>query len=123
MSSILVIDDHEDIRQLLRDILERAGYTVREAADGREGVELYLEQPDELVITDLLMPEQSGLETIEQLLKHDAKIPIIAISGAGDSEHEAYFAQALERGAKKTLLKPFSPKVLLSAIEELLKSP
>ena len=85
MADILVIDDDDDLRDTLRAILERAGYTVHEARNGREGCAYCQAQPVALVITDLLMPEQEGMETIQQLRAMDPPPKIIAISGGGQT--------------------------------------
>ena len=62
MPSVLVVDDQEQVRQLIRETLEQAGYEVEEARDGKEGVERYRAKSPDLVIMDLLMPDQDGLE-------------------------------------------------------------
>ncbi len=67
MPSILVIEDNEDIRALYKRILERAGHKVIEAPDGKAGTRLYRESPADLVITDIIMPEKEGIETIKEL--------------------------------------------------------
>jgi len=85
VADILVIDDNDDLRDTLRAILERVGYTVHEARNGREGFACCQAQPVALVITDLLTPEQEGMETIQQLLAMDPPPKIIAISGRGQT--------------------------------------
>lgn len=83
MAQILVIADDAHVRLVLRQVLERAGYTVREAANGREGLQRYRTTPTELVMTDILMPEQEGLETIPALRRELPAVKILAISGGG----------------------------------------
>src|SRR5260370_18462125 len=81
MARILVIDDDADMRTLLEHTLQSAGHEVVLAADGREGVQQYRTQPADLVITDLYMPIQQGLETIIQLRKEYPTVCIIALCG------------------------------------------
>ena len=114
MSKILVIDDEELVRTLLRSILEIDGHAVTEAGDGRTGIALYREQRADLVITDLLLPELSGLETIIELTREFLNVKVIAISGIhGEPE---IFARARLLGARRTFQKPFNPQDLLQAV-------
>ena len=85
MADMLVIDDNDDLRDTLRATLERVGYTVYEARNGREGCACCQAQPVALVIPDLLMPEQEGMETIQQLRAMDPPPKIITISGGGQT--------------------------------------
>ncbi|MBM9614174.1 response regulator [Desulfobulbus rhabdoformis] len=117
---ILVIDDDDQMRVLLRQVMEWAGYEVLEAEDGREGMHLQRRDPADLVITDLIMPEQEGLETIGQLRKEFPKTKVIAISGGGRIGPEAYLPAAQELGADKVFSKPFDVRELASAVKELL---
>ena len=82
MATILIIDDEESIRHLLREVLEKAGHKVLEAANGREGLETYQKHPADLVIMDLLMPDTDGLETTLQLTREYVDAKVIAITGA-----------------------------------------
>jgi CheY-like chemotaxis protein len=81
MAQILVIDDEEPFRTMLREVLEREGHAVMEAGDGREGITLARNIPIDLIITDLLMPELDGLEVIQTLRSDSPQVKIIAISG------------------------------------------
>ncbi|MDY0389934.1 response regulator [Desulfobulbus oligotrophicus] len=117
---ILVIDDDDQMRTLLRQVMEWAGYEVMEAENGREGMQKHLKQPADLVITDLIMPEQEGLETITSLKKAYPAIKIIAISGGGRIGPEAYLPAAQELGADKVFTKPFDVHELAEAVRELL---
>jgi two-component system response regulator (stage 0 sporulation protein F) len=83
MATILIIDDEEIIRVLLRSALEEVGYEVTEAANGREGLELYRRRPADLVITDIIMPELDGLDMLLELTREFLHAKVIAISGAG----------------------------------------
>jgi YesN/AraC family two-component response regulator len=81
MARILVIDDQEPIRSLLRIILEGAGHEVLEASNGRLGLELYRERSANLIITDIVMPEMDGLELLLELTRNFLNVKVIAISG------------------------------------------
>ncbi|MEO5957891.1 MAG: response regulator [Opitutaceae bacterium] len=83
MARILLIDDDDDVRTVLRLTLIHFGHTVIEARNGREGLELFAEARPELVITDIVMPEKEGLEVIIELRAHRPPVKIIAISGGG----------------------------------------
>ncbi|HFQ88732.1 MAG TPA: response regulator [Desulfobulbus sp.] len=117
---ILVIDDDDQMRVLLRQVMEWAGYEVVEATNGRQGMMQQRKNPADLVITDLIMPEQEGLETIGQLKKEFADIKIIAISGGGRIGPEAYLPAARELGADRVFSKPFDVQELVSSVKELL---
>ena len=117
---ILVIDDDEQMRTLIRQVVEWGGDEVVEAADGRAGMEQQRLHHADLVITDLIMPEQEGLETITFLQKEFPDTKIIAISGGGRIGPEAYLPAAKELGADRVFTKPFDVKELSNAIRELL---
>lgn len=117
---ILVIDDDEQVRILLKRIMEWAGYEVVEAENGRQGVRCQRSQSVDLVITDLIMPEQEGLETIRELRKDFPDLKIIAISGGGRIDPETYLAAAGELGANRIFSKPFDIQVMLNTVRELL---
>ena len=114
MASILIIDDEEIIRALLRSVLEGAGYEVTEAANGRIGLELYRQNPRDLVITDILMPELNGLDMLLELTREFLRAKVIAISGAGEEKNVLDVAKLL--GARQTFQKPCSVSKLLGAV-------
>jgi two-component system, response regulator, stage 0 sporulation protein F len=114
MASILIIDDEEIIRALLRTVLEAAGYEVTEAPNGRIGLELYRQNPRDLVITDILMPELNGLDMLLELTREFLRAKVIAISGAGEEKNVLDVAKLL--GARQTFQKPFSVSKLLGAV-------
>jgi CheY-like chemotaxis protein len=118
MAEILVIDDDPDIRDLLKNTLESVGHRVTVASDGRKGVEQYRAKRVDLVITDLFMPNQEGLETIKQLRADFAEIRIIAISGKPTGG--TMLAVAKRLGADAILPKPFTPEELLKTVEGVL---
>ena len=117
---ILVIDDDEQMRVLLQQAMQWAGFEVVAAENGRKGQQLFEEQPADLIITDLIMPEQEGLETIRSLKQGYPTVKIIAISGGGRIGPEAYLPAAMELGADRIFAKPFDVKELISAVQELL---
>lgn len=118
---ILVIDDDEQMRILLRQVMEWAGHEVVEAENGRQGMQMQREHKAELVITDLIMPEQEGLETITTLKKEFPGTKIIAISGGGRIGPEAYLPAAQELGADRVFSKPFDVRQLATVVGELLE--
>jgi CheY-like chemotaxis protein len=117
---ILLIDDDEEIRLTLRLVLERAGYKVTVAPDGKEGLRRYHDEKADLVITDLFMPEKEGLETIMEIRRDNPATPIIAISGGWRIGSDEVLRIAERLGAIRTLSKPFGMEDLTGAVEELL---
>jgi CheY-like chemotaxis protein len=115
---ILVIDDEEDICVMTKLLLERAGHEVASACDGRVAIRLLAEQPFDLVITDMLMPERDGLEVMSELRRNHPAVRIIASSGGGRVSSESYLHIARKSGAHALLPKPFTHKELLASIEE-----
>ncbi len=118
---ILVIDDDDQIRELLRRTLDWAGYTVIEAVNGKVAMRLQRQEPADLVITDLIMPEQEGLETISSLKREFPEVKIIAVSGGGRIGPETYLPTAKELGADRIFTKPFSVREIVETVEELLR--
>jgi len=112
---ILVIDDHEPIRKLLRAVLEGAGHNVQEAPNGRLGLELYQERPADLIIMDMSMPEMSGLTLMLELARACLDAKIIAISGDMEGKRGLNAAKLL--GARHTFQKPFDINALLNAVK------
>jgi DNA-binding response OmpR family regulator len=117
VTKILVIDDDQQIRQLIIQIMEDAGFEVIEAKDGKEGVRLFHIHQPALVITDILMPEKDGLETIYELRRGGANVPIIAVCAGG----RLFLAFAEKFGANVAIAKPFRPKDLVAAVSRLLE--
>ena len=105
MARILLIEDYDLIRGLLRETLELAGHTVIEARNGAEGLDLFRQAGADLVITDIVMPDKDGLAVVMALREQVPPVNIIAISGAGNSAD--YLDLAYRMGAVKVLLKPF----------------
>lgn len=114
MATILVIDDQESIRALLRVALEGAGHEVLEASNGRLGLEVYRERSADLIITDIAMPEMDGLEMMLELTRGFLNVKVIAMSGALESAGPLNVATLL--GARQTFQKPLDMNQLLSAV-------
>jgi YesN/AraC family two-component response regulator len=123
MEKILIIDDETPIRSMVRLILERAGYAVREAQDGIEGIRVFRETPADLIITDLIMPNKDGIGMIIELKKDFPALKIIAMSGGGLNRPDGYLRGAQKLGAACTLSKPLNRNDLLRAVRDTLKSP
>ncbi|MBX9928726.1 MAG: response regulator [Gemmatimonadaceae bacterium] len=113
---ILCIDDDLQIRSWLQRLLVLSGWEVEVAEHGRAGVAAYRAQPADVVLTDIVMPEQEGIETIMQLRKEFPSVRIIAMSGGGSVAPRAYLLSAKTLGAKAILEKPFSRDELLAAL-------
>lgn len=120
MSRILVIDDELSLRQVLRTILERAGHTVLDAADGREGMALWRREPTDVVVTDIFMPESDGIQVLMEMKKVATKPKIIAMSGGGQKGLLDWRASALALGADRVLVKPFDQRTFLLTVQEVL---
>jgi CheY-like chemotaxis protein len=117
---ILVIDDEDLIRELVKEMLEAEGYVVSTAANGKEGVRLYRKELPDLIITDIFMPEMEGLETIRELQRVSPNVKIIAISGGGEKGMLSFLSYAKRFGALRALEKPFSRQELITTVGELL---
>lgn len=120
MPHILLIDDDDLLRPMLCDNLQEMGHTVTEARDGKEGLAQQALAPADLVLTDLVMPEKEGIETIMELRKKYPAVKIIAMSGGGRVSAADYLRIARQVGAARVLSKPFSSQELELAINELL---
>ena len=118
MAKILVIDDDASVRTVVSRILERAGYETETAANGLEGIEAMRRTRFALVICDMLMPVQEGIETIQEIRSAGANIPIIAISGAFGDEGYSPLDDARAIGADVAVAKPFTVEELLAAVDE-----
>lgn len=121
MARILVIDDEPLICSMLDVRLSRAGHNVMTAPDGREGVALYRKDPADVVITDIMMPEKDGLETIGELRQANPDLKIIAISGGSRILNADFLEAASLCGAAAVFQKPLDHHQLLQAIDACLE--
>jgi DNA-binding response OmpR family regulator len=119
MTNVLVIDDDDDVRNFLINLLSRRNYSVTGASNGERGIASLADSDVGLVITDIVMPDMEGLETIKRIREIQPDMPIIAISGGGSSEVD-YLKFAQRFGANAVLAKPFDPAELLEIVAELL---
>ena len=119
MDTILIIEDYEEIRSSLRDILISEGYAVLEASGGAQGLAHCRDTSIAVVITDILMPNTDGMELISELRKNLPHTPIIAISGGGCMNSEDCLTLAERAGAAQTFSKPFQVAEILNAVKKL----
>jgi CheY-like chemotaxis protein len=122
MAKVLVIDDDPGFRRMIRMILTRLDHQVVEAGDGNEGVARFVAERPDLVISDIVMPDKEGIETILEIRARDPAARIIAMSGGGASLGTGYLAAALKLGANLVLSKPFRPVELAAMVEQLLSA-
>ncbi len=116
---VLVVDDEPEIRQMVRELLTRAGYDVTEAADGKVAIEALRKQPFDVVISDILMPEKDGLEVIMFLQRESPLTRCIAMSAPSN---RVFLQSAQLLGATRVLEKPFTASELESAVHDLFES-
>jgi DNA-binding NtrC family response regulator len=119
---IMVVDDDPGIRRTLKLLLSKAGYEVTQASDGQEALRLWRDHGGDLVITDLHMPEKNGIETILELLTHTPNVPIIAMSGGGQTKRLDLLGNATMLGAVLTIEKPFTLNEMLTLVKRALKA-
>ena len=117
MKKILVIDDDELILMTCRNLLKKEGFNVVEAQNGNLGIELYKSESPDLVVTDLLMPDKEGLETISDIRAINPDCKIIAMSSGGTTQNMSFLALAKKLGANRVLQKPFKPAEMLQAVK------
>jgi DNA-binding NtrC family response regulator len=117
--SVLIIEDDEFVKNMLKQTFKRAGYDVATAPNGRIGIQLYQSKPFDVVITDLIMPEMEGIETMMRLRKLDPGVKVIAISGGGRNRPDEYLHLAAKLGALSTFKKPVDRTALLFAAHAL----
>ena len=113
---ILIIDDEETVRTMLREVFEQNAYEVVEAPNGQAGIEQYRQQDIDLIITDIMMPKKDGFETIRELRETQPDIKIIALTGYGLHN----LPVAYDLGASRVFEKPISPHDLLQAVKDML---
>lgn len=132
MPSVLVIDDEPDVRDSIRQVLERAGFDVQTAPDGIAGVDDYLNRPPDVVIVDIIMPRSNGVEVIKKIRAGFPGARILAITGGGNFGPlgykpgtivtEAYLASATQSGADAVMTKPFHRTELIDLVRSLVKN-
>ncbi|MEI6127142.1 MAG: response regulator [Pseudomonadota bacterium] len=121
MATILVLDDDDMILETLSIILKDAGHDILTGSNGNEGLKRCRERKVDLVITDIVMPDKEGLETIQDIKKLYPEIKIIAMSGGGNIATSNYLQIAKAFGAQQTLEKPFKKKDIVSTVQEVLR--
>ena len=115
---ILVVDDESRMRKLVRDFLVRDGYTVLEAGDGMEAMDIFYEDKDiALVILDVMMPKMDGWQVCREI-RESSKVPIIMLTARAEERDEL---QGFELGVDEYISKPFSPKILVASVNAILR--
>ncbi len=122
MKRVLIIDDDDQIRKLISTMLEREGYEVDQLDDGMNAYKQYAAHPYDVVITDIIMPEKEGLETIMELRRGFPDCKVIAISGGGRISPTDCLAMAGHLGVAYTFSKPFERSALIAAVKQLTES-
>jgi CheY-like chemotaxis protein len=120
MAGILIVEDDKELREMLKISLIRHKYTVLEAADGKEAITHFKPSITDVVITDLIMPDEDGLKVIMRLREIKPSLKVIAISGGGKAGPASYLSLAKALGANAIFSKPFSVNDLIERIEMLL---
>jgi len=121
MASILVIDDHAAVLETVKVVLAKQGHEIRTAPNGKAGMAYVARKNFDLIITDIIMPEQDGIETIAQLRAISDRLPILAISGCGMVGDTNFLTAASQIGASDTLAKPFRATELIEKVGRLLE--
>ncbi len=114
---VLIVDDSEMVRNFHSYILKDAGFDVQTAADGAQAIEMFLQSPFDLIVTDINMPQMDGLTFIKRVRGVDQNIPIIIISTEDEAEDKQ---QGYDAGANVYLVKPTRPSVLIESIKLLI---
>ena len=115
---ILVVDDESRMRKLVRDFLTREGYTVLEAGDGMEAMDVFYEDKDiALIILDVMMPKMDGWQVCREI-RESSKVPIIMLTARSEERDEL---QGFELGVDEYISKPFSPKILVARVNAILR--
>ena len=116
---ILVVDDEQRMRKLIKDFLAAKGYSILEAEDGEKGLEVYEENKNKisLILLDVMMPKLDGWSVLRQI-RQDSKVPIIMLTARGEEQDELF---GFELGVDEYISKPFSPKILVARVEAILK--
>jgi len=113
--SVLVVDDAAFMRMMLRDILSKEGYVVREAVNGADAVRKFVEDRPDVVTLDITMPEMGGLEALRRIKEADPSAKVIIVSAMGQQQ---IMLEALDSGAVEFIVKPFQPTKVLEAVKK-----
>ena len=118
--SILVVDDEERMRKLIKDFLTNKGYHILQAEDGEKALEIYQENKSKimLVLLDVMMPKLDGWSVLRQIRQENKELPIIMLTAWGEEQDELF---GFELGVDEYISKPFSPKILVARVEAILK--
>jgi DNA-binding NtrC family response regulator len=119
--TILIIEDDAEMRAILEETLERAGYMAVVAKSGAEGIRLHRSEPSDLVILDVFMRDKDGLETLMEIRRHMPQAKVLMISGGGTLKLKHVLVWARRLGASATLAKPFTPAELLRLVSRVLE--
>lgn len=115
---ILVVDDESRMRKLVKDFLVKKGYTVLEAGDGVEAVDVFFEEKDvDLIILDVMMPRMDGWQVVKEIREY-SQVPIIMLTAKGEERDEL---NGFSLGVDEYISKPFSPKILVARVEAILR--
>ncbi len=117
--TVLVVDDEQRMRKLIKDFLMQKGYEILEAADGEEALQVFEENQNKikLILLDVMMPKLDGWSVLRQI-RQNSKIPIIMLTARGEEQDELF---GFELGVDEYISKPFSPKILVARVEAILK--
>jgi DNA-binding response OmpR family regulator len=122
MAKILIIDDDPGFRKMIDLALTRANHVVIVAKDGVEGVDRFKAESPDMVISDIVMPEKEGIETIREIRALSQSVPIVAMSGGGANVGLQYLDVAHKLGASEIISKPFRPSELVALVKQLLST-
>jgi CheY-like chemotaxis protein len=122
MTRILLIDDDDQFRGMLRQVLGKEGHEVVEARNGKDAITLFRGEPTDLVISDIFMPEQEGLQTICDLRREFPDVKIIAISAGGSGGSMNFLSAAQMFGAQRALWKPFDLEEFRRTVREVIST-
>lgn len=118
-NEILIVDDEERMRKLIKDFLVAKGYSILEAEDGEQALQIYEENQNkiDLILLDVMMPKLDGWSVLRQI-RQNSKVPIIMLTARGEEQDELF---GFELGVDEYISKPFSPKILVARVEAILK--
>jgi CheY-like chemotaxis protein len=120
MSHILIVDDDDDVRRLLRKVLERDGHVVVDCANGHEALRQVSARRPDLVVTDVYMPEMDGIEFLTNLREIDPDLPVLAVSGGASASAEFVLEDAAQLGATAIMAKPYDINDMRKMVRDLI---